>query len=207
MEADKSSQIQQRWESVYRERPLKELPWEEDRPSAELVALIESGFVEKGNALDICCGSANNAIYLAQKGFKSFAIDISPTAISYAREKASRGKVGCELATGNARQLPYHDESFTLIFDRGCFHSFAPRERKDFIKGVHRVLKPGGKYQLICWSLHGCRSAAGPPYAFSPQDIRRHFSSLFRIHSINEVTRDTGNNKRYLLSVLMEKPA
>ncbi len=199
-EARDFEDLQQRWERMYRESSPTELPWEENKPSAELVALIESGVVERGVALDICSGTGNNAIYLAEQGFTCYGIDISPTAIGYARDKAAKAGVSCELTAGNAIELPYPDESFTLVFDRGCFHSIPPPKRRTFVKGVYRVLKPGGKYQLLCFSVRDHRS--GPPYGFSPEDIRRYFSRWLKIRCIREQSR----NEHYFLSVLMEKP-
>lgn len=193
------------WDRIYRESPPEALPWEEGGPSVELTALIESGGVEKGAVLDICCGLANNAIYLAKHGYKCYGIDISPAAIDYARAKAAKAGVSCELTAGNALELPYPDNTFTLVFDRGCFHSLPPQNRKTFIRGVHRVLKPGGKYQLLCFSARDRRSL-GPPYAFSVKGIKRYFSPLFKIHDIREISREVREGRHYLLSVLMEKP-
>ena len=200
----KTEEIRHRWDRVYRESPLQQLPWEEGKPSAELVTLIESGMVEKGAALDICCGSANNAIYLAKQGFKCYGIDISPTAIGYGQEKAAREGVSCELASGNATQLAYPDDTFTLVFDRGCFHAIQPEDRETFIRGVHRVLKPTGKYQLICFSSKSYHGPEGP-YSFSPDDIQRYFSPWFKIHSVSEFSHEAEGMRHYFLSVLMEK--
>ncbi len=194
----------QHWESVYRQTPLTELPWEEGKPSEELVALVESGAVEKGPALDICCGSGNNAIYLAGKGFTCYGIDISPTAIGYAREKAAKEGAVCSLMAGNALDLPYPDDTFTLIFDRGCFHSQAPGDRVTFVKGVYRVLRPGGKYYLHCFSTKD-HPTTGVPYSFSPKDIRRYFPPPFKIRYIRESSRPVHGGRHYFLSVLMEK--
>lgn len=187
------------WDSIY-QQPLEQIPWEAGAPSAELVELIESSVVEKGPALDICCGTGNNASYLAKQGFACYGIDISPTAIDLARKKAAREGVNCQLIEGNASRLPYPDSAFTLVFDRGCFHSMSPEDRAAFISGLHRVLRPGGKYKLSCFSKKD-HADTGLPHSFSPQDIRHYFSRLFRIHYIREVTRH-GNR---FLSVLMEK--
>ena len=205
MESDKETEkIRRRWDRTYQEYPLQQLPWEEGGPSAELVALIESGVVEKGAALDICCGSANNAIYLAKQGFTCYGIDISPTAIGHAQEKVASEKVSCELISGNVLQLPYPDGSFTLVFDRGCFHSIPPEDRETFVQGVHRVLKTTGKYQLLCFSSRDHPSTESP-YSFSPEDIQRYFHSLFKIHSIQELSPKVKGTKHYFLSVLMGK--
>ena len=202
---NKDDKVRRRWESVYQESSLDELPWEEGGPAAELVELIQSGMVEKGNVLDICCGSGNNAIYLAQQGFTCYGIDISPTAIGHARQKAAEDGISCRLTSGNALELPYKDGTFTLVFDRGCFHSFLPKERETYIRGIHRVLKPSGKYQLLCFSTKDHRG--GAPYSFSSNDIQRYFSPLFKIHHIKEMVFKRHGTHHYFLSVLMEKPA
>jgi ubiquinone/menaquinone biosynthesis C-methylase UbiE len=197
--------MRQHWENKYRGTPLKNLPWEEGEPTAELVKLIESGVVAKGPALDVCCGSGSSAIYLAKQGFTCHGIDISPTAIGYARERASKEGVSCALKAGNATELPYPDNTFTLVFDRGCFHSLPPESRETFIRGVHRVLKPKGKFQLICFSAKD-HPSTGVPYSFSPGDIRRYFSSFFKIHHIGEISHVHPDSTKHLfLSVLMEK--
>jgi ubiquinone/menaquinone biosynthesis C-methylase UbiE len=204
LNSDRTEQTRKRWESIYQGSPPGELPWEEGRPSPELVELIESGVVEKGAALDICCGSGNNAVYLVQQGFSCYGIDISPSAIGYAQEKASKAGVKCELVPGNVLHLPYPDGFFTLVFDRGCFHSIASSDRENYIRGVHRVLQTGGKYQLQCFSSRGGRHT-GVPYSFTRQEIRRYFSPLFKIHHIRELVRDLYGVKHYFLSALMEK--
>ena len=200
-----SGETQDRWDRYYRKHPLEQVPWEESQPSAELVKLIKSGLVEKGAALDICCGSANNAIYLAKQGFTCYGIDISPTAIDHGKEKVVKAGIGCKLTTANALELPYPDSTFTLVFDRGCFHTIEPQDRNRFIKGVYRVLKPSGKYQLICFSSKD-HPGLEVPYSFSPEEIHRLFSPLFKIHRIREVSDDKEGFTRYFLSVLMEKP-
>jgi ubiquinone/menaquinone biosynthesis C-methylase UbiE len=48
--------------------------------------------------------------------------------------------------------LPFGDEEFDFVLDMGCFHHVEIEDRTKFIKGVHRVLKIGGSYLLICFS-------------------------------------------------------
>jgi ubiquinone/menaquinone biosynthesis C-methylase UbiE len=201
----KTEEDRNHWDSIYREQPLEGVPWEENKPSVELIKLIESGVVEKGAALDICCGSANNAIYLAKQGFTCYGIDISPTAIGYGEEKAAKAGISCALTSGNVLELPYADSSFTLVFDRGCFHTIAPEDRETFIRGVHRVLKPSGKYQLICFSFKDHPSSQ-VPYSFFPEEIHHLFSPLFKIHYIREISgKEAKGTNHYYLSALMEK--
>jgi len=193
----------ERWDRVYQETPLEEVPWEEGQPSPILVDLVRQGKVKKGAALDICCGTGHNALFLAQEGFQVAGIDISPTAIGYAQERCQQAGVSCQLASGNATHLPYPDGSFDLVFDRGCFHHIPPSDREAFIQGVHRVLKPGGKYQLICFS----DKDPWAPQGFSREQIGEYFSPLFQIESLEESTfREKGSRfQRHFYSALMEK--
>jgi ubiquinone/menaquinone biosynthesis C-methylase UbiE len=201
----KEKEEQKHWDRVYRKGPLEELPWEQGAPAKELVKLIESGVVDKGPVLDICCGTANHAIYLATQGFSSYGIDISAKAIEYGKEKALKAGVNSALASGNALRLPYPDDLFTLVFDRGCFHNIAPQDREAYIKGIYRVLKPSGKYHLICFSSRG-RSRSSTPDSFSQSEIRSFFSPLFKIHFIRETPgKKTKDVDAYSFSVLMEK--
>jgi 2-polyprenyl-3-methyl-5-hydroxy-6-metoxy-1,4-benzoquinol methylase len=67
------------------------IPWEEGRPSAQLVELVESSSDERKFALDMGTGSGDNAIYLAQNGFGCSGLDFSEAAVRRARDKAGRG--------------------------------------------------------------------------------------------------------------------
>ncbi|APV43795.1 Methyltransferase domain-containing protein [Dehalogenimonas formicexedens] len=155
-----------RWERTYKTNPVAGLPWEEGAPSDNLIELIESGQVPPGPVLDICTGSGINAIYLAQRGYECHAVDIYPTAISIAGEKAAKAGVACDFNVGDILDLAFPGNFFNLVFDRGCFHNFAPGQRSAFINEVYRVLKPGGLYQLNSLaSFHlGCSSYGQFPY-------------------------------------------
>jgi ubiquinone/menaquinone biosynthesis C-methylase UbiE len=193
------------WEVTWRERPPEEMPWEEGRPSAELVRLVESGRVMKGPALDICCGSAVNALYLAEQGFACHGLDIAPTALKLARERVVQSGLACRLVKGDAARLPYPDSTFALVFDRGCFHSIPPDDRDEYARGIRRVLRPGGKFLLLAFSGKP-RKAAGAPWPFSAEAIRGHFEKWLEINEIRELP-PAGPGGRRLLSALMSRPS
>lgn len=203
-DTDKSSAIKSYWEQLYQSWPLTEVPWEEGMPCAELVDLVESRLVPKGRALDIGMGSGNNSVYLAKQGFTCYGIDIALTAVSYARDLAARARVSCEFILGDVTELPYRDQSFILVFDRGCFHSILPQERERFIEEVHRVLKPGGKYHLNCFSKKDHEE--GISHTFSSEQLHSYFARLFKVHYIEERSHDGLGRTRYWLTALMERP-
>ena len=60
-------------------------PWSIGEPQPELAALIEQGKFH-GDVLDVGCGEAAIALYLAERGFTTVGLDLSPTAIELARQ-------------------------------------------------------------------------------------------------------------------------
>ncbi|MEE9223343.1 MAG: class I SAM-dependent methyltransferase [Thermoplasmata archaeon] len=167
------------WDSIYRRRSLDELPWERGKPREMLVELVESGMIEKGRALDTCCGAGTNGIYLAENGFDVVGIDISSKAIEISRKKAEEANVQMDLRVQDFLELSFDDGEFDFVLDSGCFHHVAAEKRTTYIEGVHRVLKKGGKYLLLCFSHKN-----GPGWnQFTELQIKqlfsKHFDNLF----------------------------
>ncbi len=198
----KMEELQRRWDEVYQELKLEELPWETIEPDEVLAELIESEKVVKGNVLDICCGAGTQSIYMSKNGFKVVGIDISPTAIKLARKRAKKVDAEVNFVIGNSFQLPFDEKSFDFVFDRGCFHHVPVGYREDYINGVYRALKTKGKFYLSCFSQR-----TEFANSFTESQIRNYFSKFFKIKSIEEkvfIERGTGE-PRYLYSVFMSK--
>jgi SAM-dependent methyltransferase len=165
------------WEEIYGRHPLEELPWERGKPREALVEVVEAGLVAPGKALDTCCGAGTNDIYLARKGFAVSAMDISPTAVGLAEETARRAGVEIDFRVGSFLDLPHASSVFDFVLDSGCFHHVQPQDREQYISEVRRVLGPGGKYLLICFSDRN-----GPAWNhFAEEDIGELFSGSFDI--------------------------
>jgi len=198
-----SEETKKNWDTKYQQRAIEDLPWEEGRPGDALIELVESGILEKGSSLDAGCGSGTNAIYLASQGYTSHGIDISPTIIDYAHSRASQEGASCVFTEGDVLKLPYPNASFVLVVDYGCFNFIAPQDRETYIRGIQFVLKAGGKFLLDCFSIID-HQREGPPYSFTPDDIKGHFDGLFEILHIKENPRDLHGRKRHFLSALMQ---
>ena len=78
----------------------------------------------------------------------------------------------------------------------------SPERLETYIRGIHRVLKDGGKYYMKCFSSRNGNWVN----SFTEQDIRDFFSPLFKILEINEYTHveNTYGQRVYLYGVLME---
>ena len=190
------------WEQIYRDYPLNELGWELGKPRPILREYVEKGLIKKGKALDICCGAGTNTVYLAEKGFEVTGIDISPTAIEYAKKKAAQAKVHVTFRVQNFLELPFDDGEFDFVFDMGCFHHVKVEDRPSFINGVHSVLKKGGSYMLTCFSYRNGRSWNH----FTKRQISELFSGNFELGEFRHYPSVEGDGvARYFYTVLMKK--
>ena len=102
------------WDEVYSGDP-SDIPWDTGIPSEELKTFIEKELIRPCRALDICCGTGTEAIYLAKKGFEVSGIDISEKAIEIAEKKAEEEKLIVDFKTGDVLNMPYPDNFFGFV--------------------------------------------------------------------------------------------
>jgi demethylmenaquinone methyltransferase / 2-methoxy-6-polyprenyl-1,4-benzoquinol methylase len=103
--------------------------------------------VQKGSAaLDVCCGTADWTIALAEavgKDGKVTGLDFSKNMLKIGEEKIqSRHMDQANLIHGNAMELPFDDNTFDYVTI-----GFGLRNVPDYnqvLREMHRVLKPGG---------------------------------------------------------------
>lgn len=163
---------------------------------------LKKGLKHKCKALDICCGAGTNTVYLAEKGFDVTGVDISPTAIEYAKRKAAEANVKVHFMIQDFLQLPFEDEDFDFIYDMACFHHVELEDRTTFIKGIYRVLKKGGNYMLTCFSYRNGRSWNH----FKKGELVKLFSSYFDLDKFRHYPSVEGDRViRYFYTVLMKK--
>jgi len=191
------------WNDVYKGTP----PWDVDHPQPAFQALIQSGEIKPGRALDIGCGRGENAIMLAMNGCNATGIDLAENAISGAEVKAMERHVKVNFVVGNVLQMDrlFTEGEFDIVIDSGLFHVMTDEERPVFARQVHRVLKDEGKYFMLCFS----DKEPGEyelPRRVSKAEIESTFSSLFNIIYIKDTVFDSllspSSRKAYLLSAV-----
>ena len=132
-----------------------------DRYISEVKEVIDHGNApSSGKVLEIGCGAGNISIWFAQQGYKAHGMDIAPSAIEWAKEKALEANVEVDFRVGNVVHLEeYQDESFDFVFDGHCLHCIIGDDRATLLNNVHRVLKPGGYcfINTMCTPVDGSR--------------------------------------------------
>ena len=102
------------------------------------------------SALDVCCGTGDFALELAQRVGPTGSVigsDFSEQMLEIARSKAAERGADVRFEWGDALELPYEDASFDAVTV-----GFGVRNLADLDLGIAeltRVLKPGGRFVIL----------------------------------------------------------
>lgn len=113
-------------------------------------------FSPGSRGLDVGCGIGSQTLALAnavQPGGHVTGLDISPTAIAFARESAEDSELAHYVCfqEGDMHDLPFERDSFDWVWSMDCV-GYAPLEPLPLIRELIRVVKPGGIIAILAWS-------------------------------------------------------
>jgi SAM-dependent methyltransferase len=135
--------------------------WKRSWPTFERAAqvvndrLVEIAGVRTGyRVLDIATGSGEPALTAARavgQSGKVVAVDMSPGMLAIARERIdAAGLTNVELIESDAESLSLDAHSFDAVLCRWGL-MFMP-DLDGVVRGMHRALKPGGRFATAVWS-------------------------------------------------------
>lgn len=99
--------------------------------------------------LDIACGVGRHSIELARRGYHVTGLDLSPTLLKIAAERAERAGVEVNWVRADMREIPFtqeFDAAFNIFSSWGYLES--EDEDQKVLTAVARALKPGGVFLL-----------------------------------------------------------
>ena len=124
-------------------------PWDIGRPQGQFVAIADR---VTSPVLDPGCGTGEHALFLAGRGHRVIGIDFVEEAIRRARAKAADRGLAVQFLVKDATALGGWGERFASVIDWGLFHVFSDDDRRRYVQELARVLKPGGRLFLMCFS-------------------------------------------------------
>ena len=120
----------------------------------ENIVRLERGYFKtgNGNVLDYGFGFGANSIYLAEKGYSVFGIDVAPSSIDLTQKKLEKkpllkNKINLQIFDKeNSKSLPFEDSFFDFILCNQTLYHLGSIEKINFLLDEFlRVLKPDGK--------------------------------------------------------------
>lgn len=159
-------------------------PWDTGRPNPEIVSLEEAGWIS-GSVLDAGCGTGENALYLASRGYEVWGVDAAANAIRKAVKKAQERGISARFLRADALKLDRLGRTFDTVVDCGLFHTFSDRERERYTASLSTVLRQEGKLALWCFSDQGMGTIG--PRRVCQAEIRSTFAPGWTVLSITPV--------------------
>lgn len=185
------------WDDFYADRD-RDVPFFVAKPDENLAGYLDRGLLRPGRALDLGCGPGRNAVHLAAAGFAVDAVDISPTAIRWGRERAREAGVEVAFHRADAFAPEFAPEfatavdGYDLVYDSGCLHHPPPHRRIGYLSLLDRRLAIGGHLALTCFAA-GAMGSETPDadlyrlggleggLAFTPESLRWIFADLTEV--------------------------
>jgi demethylmenaquinone methyltransferase/2-methoxy-6-polyprenyl-1,4-benzoquinol methylase len=101
-------------------------------------------------ALDVCCGTGDIALSLAQKGAEVVGLDFSERMLEIARKRQSKGRAELarmQFVSGDAQNLPFPGGTFDMVTIGYGLRNLTSWETG--LREMQRVAKPGGRLVIL----------------------------------------------------------
>ncbi len=140
------------------------IPWADLEPHPALVDWMrrQPPPAKGARAIDVGCGLGDNAAFLARCGYRTTAIDISPSAVAWARKRHGEA---ADFRVADLFDLPQEMVgAFDLVHETYTIQSLPIGMRARVMAAIASLLAPGGKLLVICRSREDGTEAEGPPW-------------------------------------------
>ena len=114
--------------------------------------VVKLAAVQSGNrALDLCCGTGDLALALAQRGAETTGLDFSPQMLEVAENRRLQNlklkTQNLKFIQGDAQQIPFPDNSFDIVTVGYGLRNLTSWERG--LDEMFRVAKPGARLIVL----------------------------------------------------------
>jgi SAM-dependent methyltransferase len=180
-------------------------PWDGHPLAQSLTDLIEgsspNSMPSPGTALDLGCGTGDNAVYLARHGWRVTGVDYVDKPLTKARAKA--GTLPVTFSKADVTQLSSSGigTGFGLIIDSGCLHGMSAGDRDSYVREISVLAAPGTRLLIVAF-IPGA-SMGVPGIGF--EEVERRFSDGWTLLSSGDEPAMDRNGKNPARHYLFER--
>ena len=106
--------------------------------------ILRTRGIDTGSVLEVGCGRGSLSSHFADNGWACTLLDYSPSVLDIAQSIFTHNQHNAEFVTGDARNLPFEDNSFDVVTSIGLLEHFDDIATP--IREQYRILKPGGVF-------------------------------------------------------------
>lgn len=164
------------WEGQYQRGELR---WDKGEPAPGLVDFLAARPRRaRGTVLVPGCGTGHDVRAWARAGWRATGLDVAPTAVRMARERARAAGLRADFRRGDFLADPPFAQ-FDWVFEHTLFCAIAPAWRGAYARAVPRWLRPGGYFLAI----HYLQPAHpdGPPWGVTRAELLQRFAPEFEL--------------------------
>ncbi|MBP2450171.1 class I SAM-dependent methyltransferase [Mycolicibacterium lutetiense] len=178
-------------------------PWDGHPLAHSLTMLVEGTThpLPPGTALDLGCGTGDNAVYLARHGWRVTGVDYVAKPLKKARAKATG--LPAVFAKADVTQLSWSGigDGFDLIIDSGCLHGMDADDRDAYVREVSAVASPDAQLLIVAF-IPGA-SMGVPGIGF--EEVQRLFGARWKLISSGDEPAMDHNGKNPARHYLFER--
>lgn len=164
-------------------------PWDGHPLADSLTRLVNDA--APTTALDLGCGTGDNAIYLADRGWQVTGVDYVDKPLGKARTKAGDRAVRFLRADVTELRSAGITGPFDLVIDSGCLHGMNDADRDGYVREVTAVTNSGGRLLIVAF-VPG--SSYGVP-GIAPEEVRRRFADGWALQASGDEPQMDHNGK------------
>ena len=166
------------------------VPWDIG-PRAELVELVKSSRIRPCKAIDLGCGTASNAIFLAQHGFEVTGVDYSPAAITMCKERGAAAGVSVTWIEDDLTNLQHVGGPFDLLVDWGVYDDLKLDDRRAYLRNLLLLTHPQSQLVIYVhqWLQRGWERPLHWMFGMAsmqPGEVQTDFGPYFQIETLME---------------------
>jgi SAM-dependent methyltransferase len=160
-----------------------------------------------GTAVDLACGEGRNAVWLAARGWRVYAVDFSTVALEKGRdlERRQQPAIAVGWLAGDVTQFVAPEPVDLALI---CYLQVPAAARRATVQSAAESLAPGGTLLVIGHDSRNLGDGTGgpqdPSVLFTPGDVADDLAGLgLRIEQAGEVLRPVAGAERPAIDALL----
>lgn len=168
------------WSTLYRTGDTR---FDKGRVAPPIARMARDGDLPRGRILVPGAGLGHEAVFLAQLGFATTAVDLAPEACEAIAASARALGIPLEVRCEDAlvETLRTRRGQFDAIAEHTFFCAIDPSLRPDYVDACAGLLRPGGVLAGLFFVLG---RPGGPPFDVTEREIRGLFGVRFALERL-----------------------